>query len=70
MRLIAIKAFLYGGRRLAAGDPFEASARHARVLLAIGHASAPDAEPVIVEPEPEPAPTTRRYRRRDMQAET
>ncbi len=72
MRLIAKKAFPYSGRRLAVGDSFEAGARHARVLMAIGHAAAPDAEPEIVEPEPEPEPTSapRRYRRRDMQAET
>ncbi len=72
MRLIAKKAFPYSGRRLAVGDSFEAGARHARVLMAIGHATAPDAEPEIVEPEPELEPTSapRRYRRRDMQAET
>lgn len=76
MKLIAKKPFPYGGRRLAAGDSFDAGVRHARVLLAIGHATAPDAEPVTVEPEPElepepePAPASRRYRRRDMQAQT
>ena len=73
MRLIAKKAFPYGGRRLAAGDPFDAGARHARVLMAIGHARAPAAEPEP-EPEPEPvpapAPRARQYRRRDLQAES
>lgn len=68
MRLIAKKAFPYGGRRLAAGDSFDASSRHARVLLAIGYATAPDSEPA--EPEPSPARPARQYRRRDMQAET
>ena len=86
MRLIAKKAFPYGGRRLAAGDSFDASSRHARVLLAIGYATAPDSEPAEpepdsepaepepdsepAEPEPSPARPARQYRRRDMQAET
>ena len=78
MRLKAKKAFPYGGRRLAAGDLFDAGARHARVLMAIGHATAPDAEPepepeLALEPDeaaPEPARRPRQYRRRDLQAES
>lgn len=40
MKMQAVKAMTYGTRRLVAGDVFDASARDARILTAIGKASA------------------------------
>lgn len=57
MQITAIKPLVYAGRRIAAGQPFEASDRDARTLVAIGKARLCD------------EPPRRRYRRRDMQAE-
>ena len=63
--LVAAKEFTYATRRLQAGDTFDASARDARVLIAIKKASlpAPASEPAVPEqaskPEvkaPDPAP--------------
>lgn len=43
--LIATRALTYGTRRLTAGDAFQARPRDARILLAIGKARVPAAEP-------------------------
>lgn len=50
MQLKALSPIWYGGRRLQAGDFFEAGSRDARVLVAIGRAelARPAAEPVEV----------------------
>ncbi|MBP9033925.1 MAG: hypothetical protein KBG29_08515 [Pseudomonadales bacterium] len=77
MRVIAKKAFSYGGRALTVGEEFNASARDARVLCALGRADTapplPRAESEIEPPEQappdEPKPARRQYRRRDMVAE-
>ncbi len=84
MQLKALSPIWYGGRRLQAGDFFEAGSRDARVLVAIGRAALvrPAAEPVEVPLVEEPveapalevpveAPKPRRqYRRRDMVADS
>lgn len=49
-KLIATKAMTYATRRLRAGDEFEATNQHARILKAIGKASAAKAEPKKPEP--------------------
>ncbi len=80
MTLIATKSMSYGGRRLAPGDQFDARARDARLLLAIGKARLePDRAP---EPAPDFHPLDhdedgkkggsrkgRTYKRRDLTAE-
>jgi hypothetical protein len=59
-RLIATKSYRYATRRLQAGEEFEASDMHARILVASRKAAyAPDqaAQPQQqVQPEPEPVP--------------
>ncbi|EHM01148.1 hypothetical protein HMPREF9946_02223 [Acetobacteraceae bacterium AT-5844] len=78
--LVATKAFRFGGRALVAGDEFEASARDARLLKAVGKAGDPKpkavraAKPAPKDDEPgdSEAPDVLRrgrYARRDMQAE-
>lgn len=69
MTLIATKSLAYGGRRIAAGEAFEAkSARDARTLKAIGKAK--DAEAEEPAPAAEPEPKARKgYKRRDLTAE-
>ncbi len=51
-KLIANKAMSFGGQSLKPGDPFDASHKHARVLVAIGKASdrpaAVPAAPVVL----------------------
>lgn len=66
-QMIPKNALAYGGVSRPAGEPFQASARDARVLVVTGLATyAPDA----AEATPAPKPRTRgRYKRRDMQAE-
>lgn len=74
MRLIADKAYRYGGKPLEVGDEFEANSRDARALVAVGRAHAADdvgAKP-SAKPAPKPAkkPAKKRtYKRRDLQAE-
>ena len=83
VKLIATKPLPYGGVRYKAGEPFEATRKHARVLIAIGKAEkAPEApnNPVLFESRPvEPvsegiSPRTglpkRQYRRRDIRPES
>lgn len=74
MRLIAKKSLRYAGHRCEPGEAFEAIARDAKILCAIGKAEpADEVTPVDVPaeiPEPEPAaPPRRQYRRRDLVAE-
>ena len=79
MKLIAKRATQYAGRRIAAGEAFEATSRHARVLMRIRHAAmAPEAVKDVVEPadrddvetaEDETNDKPRKYKRRDMTAE-
>lgn len=54
MRLIATKRFTYATRHLVAGDEFDASLRHARVLVAAGRARNPNHRPLVDLPAPEP----------------
>lgn len=80
-KLIALKTFPYGGRRLKPNDAFTAvSAQDARLLIAIGRAKADLTPPVQTyhaavmtaehsEPVDEPLRPRRQYRRRDMTAE-
>jgi hypothetical protein len=76
MKLIATKAFDYGGVHLIPGQEFEASHPHAKALIALQKAcecTASD-EPALVEGgiiEPvqvEPSTQKRSYNRRDMKA--
>jgi hypothetical protein len=68
LKLIAKKSLRYAGRSLVAGDDFEASAKYARLLKAIGKAG--DAPPVEPAPEAPAEPKPRKgYKRRDMTAE-
>jgi len=60
-RLIATKSYRYATRRLQAGEEFETSDMHARILVAARKAAyAPDpaAQPQQPEPEPEPLQET------------
>jgi hypothetical protein len=58
--MTATKAFAYAGRRLSAGDEFEAPRQDARALAAVGRASYRTADipaaPVQKMPEPPPGP--------------
>lgn len=72
MKLIATKNYSYNKRSMVAGDEFEASARDARILQAVGRAK-PAAEP---EPESEPEPEkpsekpeTKKYKTRRLKAD-
>lgn len=76
MDLIATKSLAYASKRREVGEPFEASNRDGRILIAIGKARAAEradrvVEPVVVEPadDDEAKPRKRAYRRRDMRAE-
>lgn len=72
MRLIAKKSLRYAGHRCEPGEAFEAIARDAKILCAIGKAEPADEVPPVEEPAetPEPAaPARRQYRRRDLVAE-
>ena len=67
MRLTANKRMTYGTRRLAVGDQFDATDKHARLLL-LARAAAEVLPEVKEDDEEEPA-KKRRYKRRDLQAE-
>ena len=67
MRLIAQKRMRYGTRALAAGDAFDATDKHARLLL-LARAAAEVLPELKDEEDAEPG-KKRRYKRRDMQAE-
>lgn len=71
VRLVAGASQKYGGRRIRIGESFYATAEHAKDLIAIGFAS-PDA--IQDDPVPEVATEEprkkRKYKRRDMEAET
>lgn len=76
MDLIATKSLVYASKRREVGEPFEASNRDGRILIAIGKARVPDSvgpapAPVVAEPDAgkEAKPAKRAYRRRDMRAE-
>lgn len=66
MKLIATKPMRYGARSLKADEAFEASARDARILLAIGSARAAEE---AAAPKAESDDDKRRYKRRDMRPE-
>lgn len=80
--LTAVKPLTYGSRRIRPGESFAATDSHARLLVALGRAVRQMPAPVAAraleaapaaddEPAAEAAPKTRRrYRRRDMTAET
>jgi len=53
-KLIANKAMSFGGKSLKPGDPFDASHKHARVLVAIGKASDPPAAATAAPAAPAP----------------
>ena len=72
--LIAKRSLRYHGRPINAGERFEATVSHARVLVAIGRARYAPAgalvTPAIVVQTPTGSPRHRRtYQRRDMRAE-
>lgn len=52
IQLVAIKAGRYAGKSLAVGDAFEASAKDARILKAVGKAE--DAQPKSEQSDAEP----------------
>lgn len=57
MKMKSLTSHRYAGRRLSAGETFEASRRDARVLTAVGHAKVEHDAPVAVAvapPAPEP----------------
>lgn len=60
MQLIARQSFPYKGKRLRVGDSFDADEKLARMLITIGRARAPEADP----DKPQ-----RTYRRRDLKAQ-
>jgi hypothetical protein len=65
VKMVALKSFVYAGKRLQPGAEFEArTGSDARLLKAIKNAG--EAPP---EPPPAPAPAVRAYRRRDVPAE-
>lgn len=70
-QLVATKAFRYAGRALVIGDAFEAGARDAKLLMAIGKAK--DAPPAPASAHDgdtaEDQPKRGRYTRRDVRAE-
>jgi len=73
--LTAKVEFPYAGVSLRVGERFEAPADHARLLIAIGraveteHSMAPIESGAIADSGPPPK-KPRRYKRRDMQAES
>lgn len=70
-KLAAKSAFRYAGRKLHAGDRFDADDKHATALVMIGKAEpaeTPPFVPVAVVEEPV-KPQKRTYKRRDMRAE-
>lgn len=70
MKLIAKRAFSYGGSRREAGDVFDAPPRHARVLMYIKHAEEVTSTPVAEDVEGDVSEKKpRKYKRRDLTAE-
>lgn len=80
VKMVATKSYRYGGRPLVDGDEFEASAKDARTLRAIGRAKDVEKHEVTLRPvkhtedadedDEKPAKHVKRqYHRRDVQAE-
>lgn len=69
MKLIATKNYSYNKRSMVVGDEFEASARDARILQAVGRAKpAPAAEEPDPVEESETEPTPKKYKTRRLKA--
>lgn len=65
-QLIATVRFPYAGKPLSAGDPFEATEGHAKLLILLGRAKEAGSR---VAPAGTTKRRTRRYKRRDMRPE-
>jgi hypothetical protein len=68
VRLIATKAFPYGGHRLKPDEEFEATKRDATTLVAVGKARRATYRTTALDAE-SPKTGKRTYKRRDMVAE-
>lgn len=64
MKLTALKRHRYAGKMYDAGESYEAKDKDVKVLTAVGFSALSD-DPTLEQPKPK-----RKYRRRDMQAET